>query len=173
MCSPGLNVSRASVCFYEMLSYISYHLPYIPGNVSVPNNLPFFWLGHYASEVYKSDNLHLNISGAKAFGKQILNAFTGDNQVMNYTVTIGTTSLHAQVNSMGNITIHGNYVSSSTSDTTLESSTKITEYQKIFSKFNGGAIFKGISAGATSHAWVNITNDIVLAKTQGTGAYYF
>lgn len=177
MCSPDLNENRSATCLYHAMDYINFHMPYRTAYVKSPKNLPYFWLGHKATEVYRSDNLHLNINGARAFGKEILNCLTGSESDRIYWKTLNNASdIRVMLCNNGMMELHGYYTPTDTNVTVLDTNSVIGEYIAIFKKVMPNRTFVGTNGNANSVAWINYLggeNRNISFKSSGTGQYYF
>lgn len=172
MCSPRLNKTRAAKCFYEALYRFTNDLQYINGNVSMPINLPYFWVGHESSEVFRSDFLHLNESGAKSFGKQVLNCFAGTESILKSTFKVN--NIVFAYDSKGNITVHGNMTFSGTSPITLISgNNKVLDCFLVNQLFYELCMFKGLNGGAIASAWIRFDGTNVMACASQALTMYF
>ena len=113
MCAYAFNANKSMKCMTLANEFFTMHNPYLGASV-ISAGYPFFWIGHTASEVFRNDNIHINGSGAKAFGLKVLAACVGGNsdpRVWNYTANITSTALNATVKfratENGEVDFHG------------------------------------------------------------------
>ena len=177
MCSPDLNEDRSATCLYHAMDYINAHLPYRECNVKSPKNLPYFWLGHSANEVYRSDNLHLNVYGAYAYGKEILNCLTGSESNRIKMLKLNqTTGLYTLLSSNGLMELHGTFSTNDTAITVLDSNSMIGEFIAIYKRLMPNRLFIGIGGNANTFAWINYmggTNRELSFRPSVPDVFYF
>ncbi|MBQ1550716.1 MAG: SGNH/GDSL hydrolase family protein [Bacilli bacterium] len=177
MCSPDLNENRSATCLYQAMYYINNHLPYRECYVKAPKNLPYFWLGHTANEVYRSDNLHLNEFGAYAYGKEILNCLTGSESDRIWKGTLSNaTGLNVLLSSNGLMELHGTYTADSASQVVLDNNSRIGEFIGIYKRLMPNRFFVGTNGNVNGFAWINYlggTNRELYFRPSSGGTYYF
>lgn len=154
-------------------------------NVTFVNNMPYFWIGHTCSEVFRADNIHLNSSGGKAFGNTILNAILGNNAV--YTCRqrffLSSDSNVPIIATMTpySIKISGDGVTLPDSVTTLyNTQNQMTEALEIMNMAdslddNYNRVFVASSGNADKIGWLRHPNDTfqLIGRGASTDKYYF
>ena len=178
MCSYAFDATRAGMCmsyFYKMKDDIKW----TPGNVKSAPILPYFWLGFKYSEVFRTDNLHLNRYGAYNFGKCILDACLGMSQdvLKHYSKLRNLLFIYDDT---GNIDISGTYDFTGNGGVIelINEHTDFTEFLEMWTNvsplMNGTKrkpFWTGMTADCANHGWIRYDGNFVIkANSDYTGS---
>lgn len=170
-CAYSLNLARLKGCvrnaWYIRWNDAPYH------NYYVVDNLPYFWVGHKSSEIFRSDNLHLNSNGAIAFGNAILSALQGNTAPYSAKETIS--GLNFVYNTQGQVLAHGIYAAQETGDITIiDELTPLTEFLQAYYMIPESQLWFGSNGQATNFAWLrNAGNTQIKLHANAAESYYF
>ena len=168
MCSYAYDATRAGLCmsyFYKMKDDIKW----TPGNVKSAPILPYFWLGFKYSEVFRTDNLHLNRYGAINFGKCILDACLGMSQdSLKHYYKLG--NLIFAYDDTGNIDVSGTYdFNGNTVQLLISTANEFTEYLYMWTNvsplLNGAKrnpFWTGMTADCANHGWIRYDGNFTI-----------
>ena len=161
MCSFAFSANKCLKSMVLANEFFTTHNPYLSGS-AICAGYPYFWIGHLPSEVFRGDNLHLNGSGAKAFGNRVLAACLGGNRdpkVWVYRTTFSnssiTVNLQFRADETGNVQYGGycNIASNPNDAISIDLPPAILDYLRCFYEMNKKSIYVKTLVGANAESF--------------------